>query len=95
MKAYKHLYPQICSFQNLLAAFWKARRHKSARPYVAANDHPEIHIINNNNGVRVCAQYVSLRCALGQHVIRSRAGDRSRGGELQARAPGRRLSPAK
>jgi RNA-directed DNA polymerase len=36
MKTYKHLYPQICSFQNLLSAFWKARRHKSAKPDVAA-----------------------------------------------------------
>jgi len=36
MKTYRNLYPQICSFQNLLSAFWKARRHKSARPYVAA-----------------------------------------------------------
>jgi hypothetical protein len=36
LKTYRNLYPQICSFQNLLAAFWKARRHKSARPYVAA-----------------------------------------------------------
>jgi len=36
MKTYRNLHPQICSFQNLLAAFWKARRHKSARPYVAA-----------------------------------------------------------
>ena len=36
MKTYRNLYPQICSFQNLLSAFWKARRHKSARPDVAA-----------------------------------------------------------
>jgi len=36
MKTYKHLYPQICAFQNLRSAFWKARRHKSAKPDVAA-----------------------------------------------------------
>jgi len=36
MKTYRNLHPQICSFQNLLAAFRKARRHKADKPYVAA-----------------------------------------------------------
>jgi len=70
MKTYRNLYPQICSFQNLLSAFWKARRHKSARPYVAAFEFDlernlfrleEECLINHNNGFRVYARYSPLR----------------------------------
>ncbi len=35
MKTYKHLYPRICAFDNLLLAFEKARRHKRMKPYVS------------------------------------------------------------
>jgi retron-type reverse transcriptase len=35
LKTYKHLYPQIASFENLLLAFCKARRGKRSRPDVA------------------------------------------------------------
>lgn len=36
MKTYKHLYPQLCAFENLYAAFLRARRGKRSRPDVAA-----------------------------------------------------------
>ncbi len=36
MKTYKHLYPQICSFENLLTAFYRARRHKPKTPAMCA-----------------------------------------------------------
>jgi RNA-directed DNA polymerase len=36
MKTYKHLYPQICSFENLLTAFYRARRHKPKTPEMCA-----------------------------------------------------------
>jgi hypothetical protein len=35
MKTFKHLYPTITSFDNLLLAFRKARRGKRGRPDVA------------------------------------------------------------
>jgi len=35
VKTFKHLYPQIASFENLLLAFYKARRGKRSRPDVA------------------------------------------------------------
>lgn len=35
MKTYKHLYPQITSFENLRRAFRKAARGKRKRPSVA------------------------------------------------------------
>jgi RNA-directed DNA polymerase len=35
MKTCKHLYPRICSFNNLYLAFQKARRGKRGRPDVA------------------------------------------------------------
>jgi hypothetical protein len=36
MKRYKHLYPQITSFENLRLAFRKAARRKRSRSDVAA-----------------------------------------------------------
>jgi retron-type reverse transcriptase len=36
MKSYKHLYPQIWAFENLLAAFYKARRGKPKTPELCA-----------------------------------------------------------
>lgn len=36
MKTYRHLYPQIASFQNLLDAFYKARKGKRDKSGVAA-----------------------------------------------------------
>jgi hypothetical protein len=36
MKTFKHLYPRICAYDNLLAAFRKARRGKRSRADVAA-----------------------------------------------------------
>ena len=36
MNTYKHLYPRIYAFENLYAAFRKARRGKRSRPDVAA-----------------------------------------------------------
>lgn len=36
MKTYKHLYPQICSFENLLTAFYRARRRKPKTPEMCA-----------------------------------------------------------
>ncbi|MBI5652942.1 MAG: group II intron reverse transcriptase domain-containing protein [Chloroflexi bacterium] len=36
MKTYKHLYAQIATFENLLRAFDKAKRHKRMNAYVAA-----------------------------------------------------------
>jgi len=38
MKTYKHLYPEVCSFQNLLRAYRKARRGKRLKPAVAEFD---------------------------------------------------------
>jgi hypothetical protein len=35
LKTYKHLYPQICSFENLYLAYRKARRGKRGRPGAA------------------------------------------------------------
>lgn len=36
MKTYKHLYPQLCSFENLHLAFLKAKKGKSSKEPVAA-----------------------------------------------------------
>ncbi len=36
MKTYRNLYPRICDFENLYAAFRQARRGKRGRPDVAA-----------------------------------------------------------
>jgi len=36
MKSYKHLYPQVCAFENLLAAFYQARRGKRKTPEMCA-----------------------------------------------------------
>ena len=36
MKTYKHLYSQLCCYDNLLYAFQKAKKRKSKKPYVAA-----------------------------------------------------------
>ena len=36
MKAYKHLYSQLCCYENLLHAFQKAKKRKSKKAYVAA-----------------------------------------------------------
>jgi len=36
MKTYKHLYPQVCSFENLHLAYLKAKKGKSGKPPVAA-----------------------------------------------------------
>ena len=35
MKTYKHLYPQLCSFDNLLIAYYKARKGKRGKTHVA------------------------------------------------------------
>ena len=35
-KTYKNLYPQICDFDNLLAAYQRARRGKKRRPEMYA-----------------------------------------------------------
>ena len=36
MKTYKHLYPQICAFENLYLAYRKARKGKRVRANPAA-----------------------------------------------------------
>lgn len=36
MKTFKHLYPQVCAFENLLAAFYRARRGKPKTPELCA-----------------------------------------------------------
>lgn len=35
MKTYKHLYPQVCDFENLYLAYRKARKGKRGKAYVA------------------------------------------------------------
>lgn len=35
MKTYKHLYPQVCAFENLLIAYYKARKGKRGKTQVA------------------------------------------------------------
>jgi RNA-directed DNA polymerase len=35
MKTYKHLYPQVCNFDNLLMAYYKARKGKRGKGHVA------------------------------------------------------------
>ncbi|NOH02019.1 MAG: hypothetical protein HND47_08680 [Chloroflexi bacterium] len=35
MKTYKHLYPQLCSFDNLYLAYLKAKKGKSGKAPVA------------------------------------------------------------
>ncbi|MBK9713383.1 MAG: hypothetical protein IPO81_19070 [Kouleothrix sp.] len=44
MKTYKHLYEQICAFDNLWAAFHQARRGKRAKPEVAAFEYHLEHV---------------------------------------------------
>src|SRR5689334_1324978 len=39
MKTYKHQFEQLCSFDNLWAAYAQARRGKRSRPDVAAFDY--------------------------------------------------------
>ena len=34
MKSYKNLYPLLCSYDNLLKAYNKARKGKNSMPYV-------------------------------------------------------------
>jgi RNA-directed DNA polymerase len=34
MKSYRHLYPQVCSYENLKLAFQKARKRKTLKDYV-------------------------------------------------------------
>lgn len=46
MKTYKHLYPQLCAFENLYEAFCRARRGKRSRPDVAAfEDNLEVELL--------------------------------------------------
>ena len=35
MKTYKNLYPQVCSFENLHGAYYKARKGKRGKAHVA------------------------------------------------------------
>lgn len=44
MKTYKHLYKKLCSYENILSAFQKARRGKSKKDYVVKF---ESDLINN------------------------------------------------